>query len=178
MSEKQSLYRKSLIKHLYFSGKLSCAELSVLTDKSLPHTARALNDLLEEGVIVESGLATSTGGRRPQVYSMKADFMYVVSVAMDQFITHISILDMANQVVGNIERVELNLLTNPQAIKELAQYLVLYIQKEGIPKEKIAGIGIGMPGFVDGLKGVNYSFFNGNGSNIINYVEGVQGRRL
>ncbi|MDF2192906.1 ROK family protein [Paraflavitalea sp. CAU 1676] len=175
MSEKQSLYRKSLIKHLYFSGKLSCAELSVLTDKSLPHTARALNDLLEEGVIVESGLATSTGGRRPQVYSMKADFMYVVSVAMDQFITHISILDMANQVVGNIERVELNLLTNPQAIKELAQHLVLYIQKEGIPKEKIAGIGIGMPGFVDGLKGVNYSFFNGNGSNIINYVEGVTG---
>ena len=175
MSEKQALYRKSLIKHLYFNGKLSCAELSVLTDKSLPHTARALNDLVEDGVILESGLATSTGGRRPQVYSVKPDIMYVISVAMDQFITHVSLLDMANQVVGRVERIELNLSTNPHAVKELGQHLARFVTEIGIPKERIAGIGIGMPGFVDGQKGVNYSFFNGNGSNIINYIETATG---
>ncbi|WP_276480181.1 ROK family protein [Paraflavitalea pollutisoli] len=175
MSEKQALYRKSLIKHLYFNGKLSCAELSVLTDKSLPHTARALSDLLEEGVIVESGLAHSTGGRRPQVYSARPDILYVVSVAMDQFITHISILDMANQLVGKAQRVELSLLTDPQALHELGRILSQFIAHSGLPREKFAGIGIGMPGFVDGRKGINYSFFNGNGGNIIDYIESETG---
>jgi predicted NBD/HSP70 family sugar kinase len=174
VSEKQAIYKKSLIKHLYFNQKLSCAELSALTDKSLPHTARALNELVEEGIVRESGHAMSTGGRRPQVYAVNPDIMYVISVAMDQFITHISILDLANQVVAKVERIELSLQLNPQALQELGRHLSHFIQHSGIDKEKIAGIGIGMPGFVDGQKGINYSFLNTN-NNIINYIESVTG---
>lgn len=173
MSEKQTLYKKSLIKHLYFNEKLSCAELSLLTDKSLPHTARALNELVEEGVARESGHASSTGGRRPQVYSLSPDNMYVVSVAMDQFITHIGILDMANQAVDKVERIELSLQGNPHALRELGQHLSQFILRSAIPKDKIAGIGIGMPGFVDGHKGINHSFLNTAQDNIISYIESV-----
>lgn len=175
MSEKQAIYKKSLIKHLYFNGKLSCAELSVLTDKSLPHTARALSELVEERVVLESGHANSTGGRRPQIYSVSPDILYVISVAMDQFITHISILDMANQVVAKVERIELGLQGNPNALKELGQHLGDFIAKSGIAREKIAGIGIGMPGFVDGHKGINYSFLNTNNNSITHYIESVTG---
>lgn len=175
MSEKQVLYKKSLIKHLYFDGKLSCSELSVLTDKSLPHTARALSELVEDGVVRESGHAHSTGGRRPQIYSLCPDILYVVSVAMDQFITHISLLDMANQVVAKVERIELSLQGNAHALQELGQHLSRFIVQSDIVKEKIAGIGIGMPGFVDGLKGINYSFLSISNSNIISYIESVTG---
>ncbi len=175
MSEKQALYKKSLIKHLYFNEKLSCAELSTLTDKSLPHTARALNELVEEGVVLESGHASSTGGRRPQVYALNPEIMYVISIAMDQFITHICILNMANQVVAKVERIELALQTNPQALQELGHQLTSFIDNSGIAKEKIAGIGIGMPGFVDGHKGVNYSFMHSSPESITNYIETVTG---
>jgi predicted NBD/HSP70 family sugar kinase len=175
VSEKQTLYKKSLIKHLYFNDKLSCAELSLLTDKSLPHTARALNELMEEELIRESGHASSTGGRRPQIYSLCPDIMYVVSVAMDQYITHISILDMANKVVANVERIELPLQGNTNSLQELGQHLSDFILKSGIVKEKIAGIGIGMPGFVDGHKGINYSFLNNTNDSIIGYIESVTG---
>lgn len=175
MSEKQAIYKKSLIKHLYFNQKLSCAELSALTDKSLPHTARALNELVEEGIVRESGHAMSTGGRRPQVYAVNPDIMYVISVAMDQFITHISIMDLANQVVAKVERIELPLQSNPQALQELGRHLGHFIRNTGIDKEKIAGIGIGMPGFVDGQKGINYSLLNTNNINIISYLESVTG---
>jgi predicted NBD/HSP70 family sugar kinase len=173
VSEKQTLYKKSLIKHLYFDEKLSCAELSLLTDKSLPHTARALNELVEEGIVQESGHANSTGGRRPQIYSLTPDIMYVVSVAMDQFITRIGILDMANQVVDKVERIELSLQGNPNVLQELGQHLSQFILRSAIPTDKIAGIGIGMPGFVDGHKGINHSFLNPVQENIISYIESV-----
>jgi predicted NBD/HSP70 family sugar kinase len=175
VSEKQALYKKSLIKHLYFNEKLSCAELSTLTDKSLPHTARALNELVEEGVVLESGHASSTGGRRPQVYALNPEIMYVISIAMDQFITHICILNMANQVVARVERIELALYTNPKALEELGHYLTQFIDGSGIAKEKIAGIGMGMPGFVDGHKGINYSFLHSSHESITNYIESVTG---
>lgn len=175
MSEKQTLYKKSLIKHLYFNEKLSCADLSLLTEKSLPYTARALNELVDMGMVRESGLAHSTGGRRPQVYSLSSDVMYVVSVAMDQFITHICLLNMANQVVGRVERIELDLQTNAQTLQELGHHLSRFIEHTDISKEKIAGIGVGMPGFVDGRKGINHSFLHTNNDSITSYLESVTG---
>src|SRR6266498_3190826 len=99
MTEKNQLYRKKIIKHLYFSNMLSCADLSDKIDKSLPVTAKMLGKLMEEGWVAETGYAASTGGRRAVMYSLKPDVIHVVSVAMDQLITRIAIMDMQNRHV-------------------------------------------------------------------------------
>lgn len=168
---KQEHYKRNIKKHLYFAGDLSCADLSDLTGKSLPLTTRLLNDLIDEGCVIETGLAHSTGGRRPQMYSLKPDLMYVVSVAMDQLITRIGIMDMRNNPVYGVEQVELVLWNNPNALEELIGHLNGYIAKAGIPKAKIAGIGIGMPGFVDVKKGINHSFLKVEEGSIVSHIE-------
>ncbi|HEY1113772.1 MAG TPA: ROK family protein [Chitinophagaceae bacterium] len=168
---KQDYYKRNIKKHLYFAGDLSCADLSDLTGKSLPLTTRLLNDLIEEGCVIETGLANSTGGRRPQMYSLKPDLMYVVSVAMDQLITRIGVMDMRNNPVFPVEQAELVLWNNPNALEELIGHLHNYIAKAGIPKEKIAGIGIGMPGFVDVQKGINHSFLRVEKGSVVSNIE-------
>lgn len=167
---KQESYKRNIIKHLYFSGQLSCAELSQLTDKSLPLTTKILNELIEEGSVKELGFALSTGGRRPQMYSLKSDLMYVVAVAMDQLITRMAIVDMRNNLIGQVEKFELKLPNNENAAEQLQKNISQFIIQSGIPKSKIAGIGIGMPGFVDVIKGVNHSFLKTSGS-LVTYIE-------
>jgi predicted NBD/HSP70 family sugar kinase len=169
-------YKRQIQKHLYFEKELSCADLSLLTDKSLPLTNRVLNELIEDGAVVESGYAHSTGGRRPLVYSLKADMLYVVSVAMDQLITRIAILDMQNNYVLKPLRIELPLSNNPDALAQLTEHINSYILASGIAKQSIAGIGIGMPGFVDVTKGINHSFLKTeSGSSIVSIVETAVG---
>jgi predicted NBD/HSP70 family sugar kinase len=172
---KQDSYKRNIIKHLYFSGQLSCAELSQLTDKSLPLTTKILNELIEEGSVQELGYALSTGGRRPQTYSLKSDLMYVVAVAMDQLITRMAIVDMRNNLKGQVEKVELKLSDNPNAVKELRKNIIKFIEESKIPKNKIAGIGIGMPGFVDVIKGINHSFLKIDEGSIVSYIESEVG---
>jgi predicted NBD/HSP70 family sugar kinase len=172
---KQDSYKRNIIKHLYFSGQLSCAELSQLTDKSLPLTTKILNELIEEGSVQELGYALSTGGRRPQTYSLKSDLMYVVAVAMDQLITRMAIVDMRNNLIGQVEKVELKLSDNPNAVKELRKNIIKFIEESKIPKNKIAGIGIGMPGFVDVIKGINHSFLKIDEGSIVSYIESEVG---
>lgn len=173
---KNNRYKRQIQKHLYFEKELSCADLSLLTDKSLPLTTRVLNELIEEGAVVESGYANSTGGRRPLVYSLKADMLYVVSVAMDQLVTRIAILDMQNNYVLEPLRIELPLSRNPDALSQLTQHINSYILSSGISKQIIAGIGIGMPGFVDVTKGINHSFLKTeSGSSIVKIVEAAVG---
>src|SRR3954452_3397245 len=99
MAEKKNSYRKQIVRQLYFGNVLSCAELSLKINKSLPLTTKILNELIEDGWVIETGYAPSTGGRRPAMYSIRQDVIYVVAVAMDQFVTRIAIMDMQNNYV-------------------------------------------------------------------------------
>ncbi|HEY8893586.1 MAG TPA: ROK family protein [Niastella sp.] len=158
------------MKHLYFGNMLSCADLSDKIHKSIPLTTKMLGKLMEEGMVTETGYAASTGGRRPVMYSLKQDVMYVVSVAMDQLVTQIAILDMQNRNVGDIELFELPLTKNPNAPAALAEKINEIITRSGIAKNKIAGIGIGMPGFVNAVKGINFTFLETEGYTISQYI--------
>lgn len=173
---KETKYKRNIQKHLYFSGELSCADLSVLIKKSVPLTIRVLNEMIEEGIVEELGYALSTGGRRPQMYALKANLLYMVSVAMDQKNTRMVIMDMHNNYVGKVKSIPLALDNNIEELNILTQNLKNLIDGSGIPKEKFIGIGIGMPGFIDIDKGINYSFLKAeDGNNITNVIESAIG---
>jgi glucokinase-like ROK family protein len=163
---KNELQKRTILKQLYFGGTNSCAEISEGIEKSVTLTGKLLVELVESGFVLETGLAPSTGGRRPVTFSLNSDVFYILSVAMDQQVTRLVLLDINNQYVTGIKKLVLPLKNNPQALQVLTDEIQQFILENGFSKEKIAGIGIGMPGFVDVNKGVNYSFLMAGGKNI------------
>ncbi|WP_240312725.1 ROK family protein [Flavihumibacter solisilvae] len=132
---------------------------------------KLLTELIKDGEVVELGYAPSTGGRRPMLYTLQKDVYFILTVAMDQLFTRIGIMDMEHKFVAPVERIELPLADNPGALRQLAELIEDYITRSGIEKSKIAGLGIGMPGFIDVKKGINYSFLDTPGSNVVDYLE-------
>lgn len=173
MNNKTLLYKRKILRELSFGNILSAFDISVRIEKSLPLTTRILNDLVDEKILKENGFASSTGGRRPQMYSLVEGKMYVISVAMDQLVTRIGIIDLQNCDIDYIEKHTLVLPQNPKALSTLTKYITEFIKNSGVKKEKILGIGIGAPGFVDVGKGVNYSFMENKGESIPAYIENV-----
>ena len=149
MTAKRDKYRNVIVQQLYFAHSLSCAELSRLINKSLPLTTKMLNELIADGLVVEKGFAPSSGGRRPLMYSLAPDMHYVVAVALDQFVARIVIMDMQNAYVSEVDKFDLALMQDNRSIQVLTERINLLISRASIPKEKILGIGIGMPGFID-----------------------------
>jgi len=167
-----SLLKQQILSTLYFEKTLSIVELSNLLGKSIPHVTKVLMELVESGYVTDAGLAPSSGGRRAQVYSLKADALYVVAVAMDQLYTKIVITDVLNNPVMPIETHELRLLNNSTAHEELSRIINNVIERSGISKRNIAGVGIGMPGFTNTKLGINYSYLlPPNGESIYKYLE-------
>lgn len=176
MTEKKRLLRSNILKELYFKDNLSCADLCIKIDKSFPVTAKLIEELIEMNLVYENGYAQSTGGRRPQTFSIVQDILYVVAVAMDQLITKISIVDMQNKYVSPIITLELPLAKNDKALSILSEKINEVIITSHIPKNKIVGVGIAMPGFVNAKKGINNSFLTtprGSISKIIGDVTGL-----
>lgn len=172
MTDRNTQYQKRILKHLYFGLELSCLEISLLIGKSIPLTTKMLTDLIKKGMVSETGFAQSTGGRRPLMYSLNPEVLYVVAVAMDQFITRIAIMNLRNKVITE-ERIELPLAKNEAALSLLVQHISSVIERSGIPHEKFVGVGIGMPGFIDVKKGINYSHLDNDGKNMAHYISNI-----
>ncbi|WP_423148570.1 ROK family protein [Rubrolithibacter danxiaensis] len=167
---KHDRLKQRVLKELYFDKMLSCADLSLRTKKSLPVVTKVVAELIEENYVIEYGFGPSSGGRRPLMYSLKPHEKLIVAVAIDQLSTHIVIYDLMNNQVSEIEMHELELENNPDALPVLTELINSYISQSGFSKEKIIGIGISMPGFVDVKKGINYSFLEAGGQSLQKYI--------
>jgi predicted NBD/HSP70 family sugar kinase len=77
---------------------------------------------------------------------------------------------MKNTPVTEVEKFELPLHKNGEALSILIKRTNKHISESGIKKDKIMGIGIGMPGFIDAGKGLNYSFLETGGKSITQLI--------
>jgi predicted NBD/HSP70 family sugar kinase len=156
--EKGHLLRADIIKKLYYRSPLSLTELSKLTKKSLPLVTKVVNGLVQDGYVCEQGLAPSTGGRRASLFLLNPEMQrYIVSVAMDQLTARMVIYDLSNTIVLPIKTLELSITDDPDAVDKLVSFIYEHVEASGIDKEKLLGIGIGMPGFISVEDGVNHS---------------------
>jgi predicted NBD/HSP70 family sugar kinase len=126
--------------------------------------------MVDEGLLEASGVGRSTGGRRATTYSIKSDSIYILSVAMDQMISNVSMMDIRNNHIIGIEEFQLVLIDNPFALESLYEKIEEVISKCGVDRNKIIGVGIGMPGFIDFKKGENYSFVSIEGKSVTKYL--------
>ena len=164
--------KHEILSTFYFEKPLSIVELSSRLDKSVPHVTKAVNELIESGLILETGHAPSSGGRKPLMYSLKGGTFYIISVAMDQFYFKIAITDILNNPVIPVESHELKLLNNNEALARLIDIIKDYIKRAGIDRKKIIGAGIGTPGFTNNKLGINYSYLQPPGEeSLLSYME-------
>lgn len=175
MSDKKKLLLRKIIKELFFSKTLTCAEISMKLDKSFPSITKMLDRLMEDGVVSETGFAVSNGGRRPLTYALNKDLMYIVAVAMDQFVTRVAVIDMQSNIHYLAEPEELMLHNNPEAFPQVISKIEKTIADSGVNKEKIIGIGVGMPGLVNSKKGINYSFFSSQSHSLASQITETTG---
>ncbi|GAA4210322.1 ROK family protein [Pedobacter jeongneungensis] len=157
--EKGQRLRADIIKHLYYKKALSLTDLSKLTKKSLPLVTSNVNNLINEGYVLEQGLAPSTGGRRAAMFLINPDLKkYIVAIAMDQLTSRLTIYDLTRKMVIPVQTLEFEMSSKNSSITDLVNFINKSINQSKIKREDILGVGIGMPGFVNADEGINHSF--------------------
>jgi predicted NBD/HSP70 family sugar kinase len=158
-----------IVQALYYNETLSSTDISAYIGKSIPHSIKVLNELIQEGCIEARGYASSSGGRKPLRYSLIADTCYIVSVAMSQYKARIVAMDMNNRFVTEIVQHDFDIHT--LQADELVNYINEFISATALEKKKVLGIGITMPGFIDTERGINYSFLDVQGQTLVEYIQ-------
>lgn len=144
--------RNHIYRYICKCETISNPDISYALKLSLPTVTQNTKELLELGLIQETGELQSTGGRRAKALSAVADYRLAVGLDITQ--NHIGML-LAN-LKGEILKYERTLYpyhSEREYFQEVSGKLEAFIEEGGAGKESILGIGISFPGIVDLQKG-------------------------
>jgi predicted NBD/HSP70 family sugar kinase len=127
-------------------GEISRTELarrSALTEKTISGIVKSL---IDSGVVVESGYAKSTGGKRPVLLRLNDKELYAVGVTLDvaRCIIVLCALDGAELARSEIRGTGTE---QPAAVlRRLSATMLRLLQRRGIDKEAVVGVGVASGG--------------------------------
>lgn len=168
--QNKSRHKKAILRLLYFNSPLSAPELSKKIGISLPTTLLLLQELTSSGLISVKGTGVSTGGRKPAIYGLSDDSLYVIACDMGRFVAKLTIFNTHNEKISPPRFIETH-IDDEELVPKLHTVAMELTRKLHIPHKKIIGLGIDMPGLVDSRVGINYTIKNQKFQNIRERLE-------
>ena len=158
VEQKNNSQKRKIIKHLSMYGAMANTDLGKYIKLSTPKIISLLNELKNEGLIEELGQGNSSGGRRPNLYGNKENAFYIVGISINMYKTSVSIFNAKNQKITDDQILPLTISHETSIIDPIVGFTENIILENQIPREKILGIGIEMPGLVDSETGINKTY--------------------
>jgi Transcriptional regulator/sugar kinase len=151
--------KKSVIKRLTLNGEATIAELCKETDFSIPTVTKIIAELIEDGIVSETGKVETAGGRKPSQYGINPNACYYLGVEVRRNSISIGIQDFNNRFVKISENIAYTLENTRESLFALCSIINHFVADSGVVREKIVGACINLSGRINSHKGFSYSYF-------------------
>lgn len=146
---------KSLVVNvLREQGPLSRAQVAKVTKLTRATVSEVATDLLDEGIIIEGGPASTPVGRKGTLLQYHASHKYGISIDLGGTTISIGIFDMNGKLL-NSETVETFKTDDREYfLEQLIKYINDFMTNNKIDDSNLLGIGVASPGIVDYENGI------------------------
>lgn len=134
-------------------GQISRADLVKLTKLTGPSISRIINDLMEDGLVTETGIGESSGGRKPILLEFNAAARTVIGLDIrPDRVTGIA-CDLAATCLKQ-KQIDFSEDIPTEQKLNIALSVVQELFEEASKRAPVIGIGIAVPGVVDSASGI------------------------
>lgn len=162
MIENFSASNKSMIKQANTSlilriirsqEPISRAEISKITGLNPATVSSNLIELLQSGLVRETGSGESSGGRKPTLLELNSDRFAVIAVDMGTSHIHTAVVNLNGKVVTHLTLP----LMKPYSVESVLETMLEAIRtmQASVQHRRILGIGIGAHGLVNSDNGIS-----------------------
>lgn len=146
--EVKKLNRNRVFRYVNSRSETSMPDISAALDVSGPTVLTIVKELKQDGIVKEVGELKSTGGRKAKAIATVKDVRY--AIGMDITANHVGLAcTNLNRKALDHKRIRKGFSCTEAYFQEAAELLEQFIDENGIPREKIEGVGISLPGIVD-----------------------------
>ena len=143
----------SVLQTLYREGACSKARIAEITRMSPATVTRIVSELVRQGVVAEHEIAESTGGRKPVIFRLSYDKLYIIGIELIRDRVTLAVCDLRGKVLDKRTFNPYSLQPS-DVISEIAGEFNLLVTLNEIDCEHILGIGLAISGIVNSESGV------------------------
>ncbi|MGC8766017.1 MAG: ROK family transcriptional regulator [Brevinematia bacterium] len=164
--------RRKIISLLISKRELTKQEISLKTKISIPTVTANVNELIKEGIIEESGVASSSGGRKPVLVRFIPDSRLSFGVDINVERAKIALVNLDCKILDEITFSIASFHKIEEMVKRISKEIDRMIAENKIDEGKVLGIGFSLPGTVNEkkmllelapnlkMKNINFKQFN------------------
>lgn len=162
----KSVNKSIILNKIRTAEPISRAQIAKETKLTPPTVSSIVRELIGQGIVRESNLGESKGGRKPTMLLIKSDAFYIIGVDAGPETVECVLTDLSGKV---FERTASTLelpITNERFMTILKENIHQILQSTTKKPDKIIGIGVAMHGVVDVETGTSLLAPNLNLKNI------------
>ncbi len=157
--KKQLGYRVDMVQKLYQNGPMSATDLASCMGLTFPTAMSVLNTLSSDGIVLNMGPAHANAGRKPNLYSVKADAGYFITIFIDLAGTKIIVYNFHNQAIHTEFLNNAPIQDSYNSLILIADALKQILITLNIDQSLLLGTCIVMPGLVNHFNSENLTYF-------------------
>jgi predicted NBD/HSP70 family sugar kinase len=163
IEKRKKHYRNRILEIIRHNEQVSRTDIKKLSRLSMTTTLEAIEGMISDGLLVESGTGESTGGRKPTWLKINPEGGFFLGLEFSSAQILYVIIDFCGAVCFSGEKDIPSPERTVDGVIAIVCDCICEMLHEVPDKNKIQGIGLGVPGFVDVVKGVvsNYPFIKG-----------------
>ena len=149
------LNEKRVLNLIRIEGPITRNQLAIKTKMSKVAVSDIINRLSKAGFILEIGKgdSTSKGGKRPTLLKLNPDNGYAIGIEIERRHTTIALTNLLTEIIA-IELLDYKVGSSiTTVIPQIFNIIDKLLLNNKIEQNKLVGIGIGIPGFIDYEKG-------------------------
>ena len=150
--------KRLILKAIYDQAPISRADLARFTKLTRASISNVVAPLLEEELVIETGLAHKNIGKPPTLLTINEDARHLISLDLANGAFHGNIFNLKGKVVERVD-IPLDDRRGEDAVQLVFRLVEQLMEKVTRP---LLGIGIGTPGVVEPRQGVVKSAINLN----------------
>lgn len=148
-------YNKSMVMEILRNNdSVSRAELSRNTGLSMPTIMKITDDFIQNGLVVEVGKGTSSGGKPPMMLELVPESRLFVGMDISGAMYKCIIMNLKGGVVFRKNCLRQNVRKAGNDIDTIIEFIDTTIRESGVDYRCLSGLGIGVPGIVKTEKGI------------------------
>lgn len=174
-AKKKHRSKQRILRHLSLFGDSTCNDIARHIKLSIPSVQSSINELINErdseALIEVKGQKQSSGGRPPSIYGLSKDSFYVLCIDVGRYNLRLAILNCHMGLYTDVVVHDISFQDDFTYLEEICTYADNLILESKIDSKKILGIGIDMPGAINSMEGINYSYFFKQNETLANRLE-------
>lgn len=151
--------KQSIVKCLLSIGDATILELSTELQSSIPTISKAVNELLADELIVDSGKISNSGGRRPSLYSVASDKTYFLGVEANRSGTSFGLQNLKEEFISIDLDSSFVLENTYESLMEFCDRINIFISDSQVDKSHIVGVCVNLSGRINSKEGFSYNYF-------------------